>query len=157
VRELAINSPEVLQLRKEEIEGGDSIGDVFGRRRCRRLEEGGGPDLWTHGISDRLADAGARTLGLRRLGPERAGETGRVDLGSGKPSRPKGGREGSGRLGQWAKSQGKESKMFSFSFSNFSKEFHIDFVFLFCIFKKWTQYKILCSSMNAQSYFYPYI
>jgi hypothetical protein len=53
VRELRINSPGVLQVRKEEIEVEDLIGDGFGRKSGWRLEEEGGPDGWTRGVSQR--------------------------------------------------------------------------------------------------------
>jgi hypothetical protein len=45
VRGLGLNNPEVLQLRKEGIEGMDSIGGKQGRRLRRRLEEGGSSDM----------------------------------------------------------------------------------------------------------------
>jgi hypothetical protein len=53
VRELGINSPGVLQVRKEKIEVEDLIGDGFGRKSGQRLEEEGGPNGWTHGVSQR--------------------------------------------------------------------------------------------------------
>jgi hypothetical protein len=138
--------------------GGFGVGGCLEREIRRRREEGGSPNTWGCDVSDKQANTGARASwacgGSAQSG---RGNGPHQFLDSGKPSSPKEGGEGSGRLGRWARSQGKEWKMFSFSFSNFSKEFQIDFVFLFCTFKKCTQYKILCSSMNAQSCFYPYI
>jgi hypothetical protein len=52
VRELGINSPGVLQLRKEGDLEADSIGRTRERNRARRGEEEGGPDGWTRGVSD---------------------------------------------------------------------------------------------------------
>jgi hypothetical protein len=62
VHELRLYSPEVLQIRKEEIEGMDSIGGSFGRRRCRRLEEGGSLDTRARDVSERQRGEGKRSL-----------------------------------------------------------------------------------------------
>jgi hypothetical protein len=53
MHELGIYSPGVFHVRKEEIEREDLIGDGFGRKSGRRLEQEGGPDGWTHGVSQR--------------------------------------------------------------------------------------------------------
>jgi hypothetical protein len=74
------------------------VGGSFGKKirrdvgRKKVLLTCGAMVLATH----REGKHGARVLGLRRLGPERVGETGRVDLGSRKPSGPTGGGERSG-------------------------------------------------------------
>jgi hypothetical protein len=62
-----------------------------------------------------------------------------------------------GLLLDWAESEKRNENPFLFPFPIFQSIFPIGFEFLFCIFKKCTQYKILCSSMNAQSCSYPYI
>jgi hypothetical protein len=60
VRELGINSPGVFQLRKEEIEVEDLIGDKQGRRRRRWLEEGGSPNTRARDVSDGQTDSSPR-------------------------------------------------------------------------------------------------
>jgi hypothetical protein len=52
VHELGINSPGVLQLRKEGDLEADSIGRTRERNRARRGEKEGGPDGWTRGVSN---------------------------------------------------------------------------------------------------------
>jgi hypothetical protein len=74
VRELGINSPGVLQIRKEEIEVEDLIGDGFGRKSGRRLEEEGGPDGGTRGVSRESGETGEHRRARRRA--TRAGASG---------------------------------------------------------------------------------
>jgi hypothetical protein len=40
---------------REDLRGGFGFGD-FGKRRRRRLREGGMPDRWVHGVSDTIEE-----------------------------------------------------------------------------------------------------
>jgi hypothetical protein len=120
MHELGIYSPGVIYVRKEEIEREDLIGDGFGRKSGRRLEEEGGPDVWARDVSDGMrTPVRARELGLRRftgLGP--SGKQGR---GAGCA---RGRRRGALSGCCWARpNPRREMKILFFFFSNFPKHF----------------------------------
>jgi hypothetical protein len=101
---------------------------------------------------------------MARLGPKREGGEWKVGRAQGEGRR---GRalpattwtaQERGALGlSWAKSRNERKKTFSFSFLIFQSHFPKDFESSFKFESNHSIQKFKCSSMNAQSCFYPYI
>jgi hypothetical protein len=157
MRELRINSPGVLQVRKEEIE----VEDLVGRTR---KEIGRGVEkkkaALTSGttVSTTRRETGgsahanwAISWARPKAGKREKRKTGHVR------GRQAGHRRGLGCRLSWAENREEKIIPFSFFFSNISKLFQIILNPLLNL-NQTTQYKISkCNSMSAQTCSYPYI